>query len=486
MKKKILLGTLLPLLLILSACNGTPASPTPVEISTEAASVMLTETETSTPSTAPTQSPTFTPQPASDGPFLLIQTDAQTYKIIDFALGEQYPVELPVEGRRIGISGSLSPSKTVLKLPIEDNQLKLFNFITSYLQTIDLPNDSFDADQTAELAQTAFDGIGLSYEAALDGVLASYTSSIANTQWYQDDDHLLAVTTGSPTSTHLSLVDVATGQVEALESLPGLVERFTLSGDWALLKKGYINEPGYAGDDQYYALNLDTLETILIDLPADADNPILAWFGGTTLSIIHQSQPVGGINFSLLDLENMSSTQVIDGMFSSIQSFQNGLLVLRMDSETYATIIQIVDLSGQILKETSLNDRCSPVEVTNEAIILNCETESLILDSELIAESFSDPIFLLSSSTDGESWVRVNRSGQTALLDSSFTNPQPIKLEGAALEVRWLPNSPAFLYRTLGKLYLYDLAEGSSTLVLESDLLGDYANTNAAWIFIPD
>ncbi len=188
-------------------------------------------TRDSLPSAAPTQSPTFTPLPASDGPFLLIQTDAQTYEIIDFALGEQYLVELPVESRRIGISGSLSPSKTVLKLPIEDNQLRLFYLISGIIQTIDLPNDGFDADQTAELAQAAFDGMGLSYEAALDGVLASYTSSIANTQWYQDDGHLLAVTTGSPTSTHLSMVDVVSGQVVALESLPGLVERFTLLGD---------------------------------------------------------------------------------------------------------------------------------------------------------------------------------------------------------------------------------------------------------------
>ena len=92
-----------------------------------------------------------------------------------------------------------------------------------------------------------FDGMGLSIEAALDGVLASYTSSIANTQWYQDDDHLLAVITGSATSTQLALVDTTISQVEALESLPGLVESFSRSRDWVLLKKGYINEPGYAG-----------------------------------------------------------------------------------------------------------------------------------------------------------------------------------------------------------------------------------------------
>ena len=81
------------------------------------------------------------------------------------------------------------------------------SFITGFIQTIDLPNDGFDANQTAEIAQAAFDGMGLSIEAALDGVQASYTSSIANTQWYQDNDHLLAVITGSATSTQLALVD---------------------------------------------------------------------------------------------------------------------------------------------------------------------------------------------------------------------------------------------------------------------------------------
>jgi hypothetical protein len=121
-----------------------------------------------------------------------------------------------------------------------------------------------------------------------------------------------------------------------------------------------------------------------------------------------------------------------------------------------------------------------------EKMILNCETESLLMDSDLETAPFSGPIFLLSGAPDGNTWIRVERSGQTTRLDSDLSNPQPIALEGAALEVRWLPDSTSFLYRTLGQLFLYDLAEEGSTLILESDLLGDYANINAVWIDISE
>ena len=182
----------------------------------------------------------------------------------------------------------------------------------------------------------------------------------------------------------------------------------------------------------------------------------------------------------------MDTQLIVTGQFSSVQNFQDGLLVFRSDPDTYDTIIQKTDLTGQLQMETSLPEPCSPVKVTDLAIVVNCETKSMILDGNLTAETFSDPVFLLSNAPDGTQWVRVNRSGQTALLDSALTNPQPIELEGAALEVRWLPDSSAFLYRTLGKLFLYDLGEGTSTLLLESALLGDYANINAAWITIPE
>ena len=482
MKKSHLIILFLAFLLLLTACNG------PQETPTSEATPTTTQIATATESLAPdsTSTPTLTSFPTSDGPFLLIQTDTQTYEIIDFALNQRYPVELPDVGQKISLSGSLSPSKTMLKLPVQENQLQLFSFITGDLQTIDLPNSGFDLQETAELAQAAFESMGLTLEAALDAVQTSYSQSIANTQWYQDDEHLLVVTTGSPTSTHLSLMDTVSGRVESLESLPGLLETVSLSGDWALLKKGLINVPGYSLDDRYYILNLVTLETQAIELPEDADNPILAWFGASSLSIIHQSQPVGGINYAILNLDDMDTQPVIQGLFSSVRRYQDGLLVFRTDPDTLESIVQLTDLSGQVLKEATLTTAGNLVSIIDDKIILNLETGSIILDSNLVAAEFSGPIFLLSSAPDGSTQVLVNRSGQTTLLDSSLGNPQPIELEGAALEVRWLPDSSAFLYRTLGKLYRYDLVEGSSTLLFESGLLGDYANTNAVWINIPD
>ena len=482
MKKSIWIILFLTFLLTLTACTGPQVTATPKVTSTPA------QPATATESLAPT--PTSTPAPLSlppsDGPFLLIQTDSQTYEIIDFTLNQRYPIELPDVGQKISLGGSLSPSKTMLKLPIQENQLRLFNYITGNLQTIGLPNSDFDPVQTAELAQAAFENISLTTEAALDAVQSSYNNSILTTQWYQDDDHLLAVTTGSPTSTQLSLVDVASGQTEALETLPGLVEKFSRSGDLVLLKKGFINEPGYYQDDRYYVLNLVTREAQPIDLPVDVDNPVVAWFSAATLSIIHQSQPIGGINFSTLNLETNETQTIVEGLFTSVQRYQDGLLVFRPDPDTMGSVLQQIDLNGQVIKEATLSTAGSLVAIIGDHVILNLDDSSVIFDSDLQAAEFSGPIYLLSGAPDSVTWVLVNRSGQTTLLDSSLGNPQPIELEGAALEVRWLPDSSAFLYRTLGQLYLYDLSEESSTLLLESDLFGDYANINAAWITLPE
>jgi hypothetical protein len=254
----------------------------------------------------------------------------------------------------------------------------------------------------------------------------------------------------------------------------------------ALLKIGSITEPGYWRDDQYAVLNLSTGEAQPIDLPADAQNPILAWYGASTLSIIHQSQPVGGVDFSLLNLEDMTNQLVIEGQFSAIRPYQQGLLVFKPEPDSTQTIVERRDAAGDLIDETLLPEQCTLNLIVQDKVVLNCETESLLMDSDLTTTTFSGPIFQLISSPDGGTWVLVERSGQTSLLDSALANPQPITLEGAPLEVRWLPDSDRFLYRTLGQLYLYDPASDQSTLLLESDLLGDYANINAVWITIPD
>ena len=121
----------------------------------------------------------------------------------------------------------------------------------------------------------------------------------------------------------------------------------------------------------------------------------------------------------------METQLIVTGQFSSVQNFQDGLLVFRSDPDTYDTIIQKTDLTGQLQMETSLPEPCSPVKVTDEAIVVNCETESMILDGNLTAETFSDPIFLLSNAPDGTQWVRVNRSGKPPFWIPPLPIPNP-------------------------------------------------------------
>lgn len=478
---------MLPLLLlastlILSACRGTQTTNTP-----PASMAADAPAASASPSAglAPTSAPTFTPLPPSEGPFLLIQTDNDAYEIIDFALDQHYPVALPDIGQRISLSGALSSSRTRLKLPIQDGQVQLFDLVSGTSQTVALPQNGFDAEQTAALAQAALPDTGLTDEAALSAVRSSFEGSLSQVWWGLDDAHLLTVIPGSPTGTQLASIEIASGEVEALETLPGLVEKVSLYGSLVLLKKGYISEPGYWQDDQYAILNLTTGEQQTIALPEDALDPILAWYDPSTISIVHQSQPIGGYNFSLLDIDKMTTQLVIDGQFSSVLPYQQGLLVFRPEAETTHTVVERRDLAGGLIQDNVLPEQCTLNLIVRDKVILNCEAESLFMDPNLETTPFSGPIFQLAGSPDGATWVLVERSGQVSLLDSSLASPQPITLEGAPLEIRWLPDSSSFLYRTLGKLYQYDPASDKSALILESDLLGDYANINAVWITIP-
>jgi hypothetical protein len=57
-----------------------------------------------------------------------------------------------------------------------------------------------------------------------------------------------------------------------------------------------------------------------------------------------------------------------------------------------------------------------------------------------------------------------------------------LELEGRPLEIRWVPDGTGFLYRITGKLLIYDLESGESSLLLNAQSLGDYTNINAVWI----
>ncbi len=356
------------------------------------------------------------------------------------------------------------------------------DLITGYVQTVEINSTGFDLDQAAEATLAALPGMKLSLDGALSAVKSAFDSSISKIGWYQDDDHLITVSVGSPTSTQLTIKNLLTGEDDTLESLPGLVENYWRYGDWILLKKGYDIEPGIWQDDRYTLVNLTTRDVKTIELPDSVDNPSLSWFDGQSVGIIHQIQPVGGVGYSILDVEIMETQQVIEGAFSSVQHYRDGLLLFLQDAETSSTTIQRLDLAGEIQKETTLPGRCFLFTIYGEKILINCETDSLLLDPNLEFSSFGDPVFLLAQAPDGSAWVLVTRSEEVFLLDGALNDRTPLNLEGAPLEMRWLPNSSGFLYRIFGKLFFYDLGNGSSRLLVESDLFSDYANINAAWI----
>jgi hypothetical protein len=478
-KKRIFIFSVITIFLILSACT-----PQPKETSTTEPGSISSATQSLEPTVVPSPSPTptQTPLPTSDGPILLIQTDIDTYKIIDFALGEQYPFIPPVGTQQINLGGNLSPGKTRLIIRDASNKVKIMGFVSGYVQPVEITSTGFDPNQSAEAALAALPGMKLSIDGALAAVKSAFETSISKIRWYQDDEHLMIVTVGSSTSTQLTVKDLLTGEDDILETMPGLVENYWRNGDWVLLKKSYDFEPGIWQDDRYYLVNLDTRDVKTIALPDDIDNPRISWLGGQSLGIIHQAEPIGGVGYSILDIEIMETQQVVDGSFSSIQSYQGGLLLFRQDTENLTTTVQRLDLAGETQKKTVLPERCFFYLIYGERILSNCETESLILDPSLNAVSFGDPIFLLTQAPDGSIWVLVTRLEEVFLLDDAFENRTPLNLEGVPLEVRWIPDSSGFLYRILGKLFLYDLGNDSSRLVVESDLYSDYTNINAAWI----
>jgi hypothetical protein len=115
-------------------------------------------------------------------------------------------------------------------------------------------------------------------------------------------------------------------------------------------------------------------------------------------------------------------------------------------------------------------------------ILINCATDSLLLDENLDITPLGDRVSLLSSAPGGDNVIFVNQDGGTFLLNQISLERQPIPLEGTPLEIRWVPDGSGFLYRLSGELHLYDIDLKQSTLILTSAHLSDYSNINAVWI----
>ena len=269
-----------------------------------------------------------------------------------------------------------------------------------------------------------------------------------------------------------------------MENEPGLVEDYWPGPDGKaiLLKKGVFFEPGVWEDDAYYLINVPARQTTPLALPPDVKNPSVRWFGPNLIGITHETLPAGGRGFSLVNTETRQATQIVSGSFASLIGYQDHILLIRQDTGAQTTTLQRLSYEGNLVTTQTLSEICYLNTIVNDQIILNCETESLRVDEDLQAFPFGDPITQITPAPDGQSLVLITQTNNVLLLDAALERSAALTLSDDPLEIRWLPNSSGFLYRTRGKLFLYDLEGMTSQLWLESDIFSDYTNINAAWV----
>ena len=450
-----------------------------------------------TPKPGGTATPTHPPSPTeaafafSGGPFLLLQSTVDAYSIINFTDQTVMDFDVPGFSQQINLAENLSPSGTQMLIPVAQDEIQVYSFVTgNTLTTYHLSSDSdlFQVDQAVEKARAALPDLKYSDEALLSAIKNALTRSKTNIQWYRNDRYRLIVLENSATSTQLTLDDQQTGMREPLEDQPALVEDYWAepSGDWILIKKSYIFEPGVWQDDRYFLVDSQNRQAVPIELPEDADNPLVFWFAPGQVGIIHQPAPMGGINFSIVDTNSITTKLLVSGPFNGLRRFGEGLLTFAQDRENESTTLNLRDSDGQITQTEEIKGLCFfSVGVGRERVVMNCGLQSYMVefqDQNLAVTPFGSALFLLASSPDGNMVLRLNQDSTAILLDGSLNEVGAIILESEPLEIRWLPDSSGFLYRTPLSLYFYQIETQTSAFLLDSDLFSDYRNLNAVWI----
>lgn len=479
----------LPILLLaffLTACaQQTPfGTPTSTVQSTTEESAPTTTTLTEQPTQA---APTIY---STGGPFLLLQTSVDGYSLIDFADLSITPFDPPGPDREINLAENLSPSRTQMLFQLRKEEIGVYSFITGQIHTtyhIESDGNIFQTELAVQAAKEALPGLKYSDEALLMGVKNAFLQSIGTIQWFQRDRYRLTVLPAGEASTQLTLDDHQTGMRMALENQPGLVEAFWPGSDGKriLLKKGFMFEQGVWQDDRYYLVDVGKKQAVPILLPENADNPRVFWFSPSKIGIIHQPEPLGGRDFSLMDVASMETVQVVSGPFTDIHPLGAHLLSLHHDQQTQTSSLRSRSMISQdvFMTETIKGQCFVNARVDDRRLLLNCEEESILVEEDALALTpFGKPIFLFARSPNRSTIVRVTKDGQTSILNAALESVEEISIEEDPLEIRWLPDSSGFLYRTPRSLFLFDLQSKKSTFIIKSDLFGDYRNLNAVWV----
>lgn len=469
------------LLAIASACKPAPQTE-PVQVT---ASPSPTNPPIQTPSGTPTLMPTpaYTPLPKSEGPTLLLQTDFHTYQIIDFGLGIIYDFHPPVDGQDYALGTGISPNQKQMIFITDAKEIQIVDLETGNIRAaFTLNADALQPEDAVNVIHEALPDLAYSEEMLINAIENAYLESIQNVNWFQDEDHLLSVLPVSGISACLTLIDLQSGQANPLENEPGFVQFADASpdGDFILLKKSLIFDANVWEDDRYYLVDLENNAVNPISLPDDVDNPYLSWMDQDNIRVMHKNQVSGSEGFSIIDSRTLESTLLIEGPYNIVWKYGENLAVFTREIQEDQSLIQIMNLEGEILNAQTLPGSCFRTNVVGGNILVNCDAESLILDQDLTVLPFGNPYGPFRSSQTGI--VIVDRNHAAFLYDQSLQNRQPLTLAGDPLEFLWLPDGSGFLYRTLGMLYQYDLITNSSHLLLESELFKDYTNLNAAWI----
>ena len=469
------------LAVVIAGCTPESQPGTPTAAPTATPTEFPTPAPTATRTLVPT--PAYTALPESGGPTLLLQTDFHTYQIIDFGLGITYDFFPPKEDREYTLAPNISPDRTQLILIDEKEGFQIVDLATGGIRvSYDIDTESFQPESAVQIIQEALPDLSYSKDMLENAVRTAYLASLQSIRWFRDSDHLLTVQPGSETSTCLTLIDLQTGETTPLENETGFVQSIWVSpgGDFLLLKKSLIFEANVWEDDQYYLVNMANNDLQSIPLPEDADNPSLGWFDQDHIQIIHKTGIAGSAGFSLLDIQTMESTLLVDSLFTTVWKLGDSIAVFSKNDSAESTDINLISLQGESLTAQSLPGVCARSFLVGQKLLVNCEEESFLLDEDLSQQPFGDPISFLKPSPLGV--IIVTRENATFLYDTSLENRQPLELTGEALEFLWLPDSSGFLYRTSGMVYYYDLLTRSSQFLLDSDLFTDYRNLNAAWI----
>ncbi|MFU8826924.1 MAG: hypothetical protein ACNA70_05460 [Brevefilum sp.] len=487
MNRKTLLNFIIFLLLISAlACAALPPTePATEKTPTASPTIQVPTLQPPTPSLSPSETPGWD-LAAMAGPLLLLQTNFDEYLFLEPKSQTSISFEPPISNPQFRLRANLSPSGKLMFFPGQDGAGVIIDLQSGeVVHTYNFSGPAlFIPKQAAIEAGPLVTELELTETGLQDAVTEAHQRSRQLLRWYQSDRYHLSVQDTGPASTSLFLDDHQTGTRLQLEDQPGFVEDYHIGPDrnLVLLKKGFVFWPGAYRDKAYYLLNIQERSIQPVTLPEDISNPTVTWFTQDTIGVIHQATNRGGSGFSLIDIKTFETQTIITGEFGELHQFGDHLLLSQRHSEPETTTFQLVTLAGEYVTAQTVNQQCFRQHAVSDRIILQCEQQSFLLDQDLNFDPFYDSVLTLWPAPNRNTFLMINRSEQSFMLDENLELQGELFLEEPPLEIFWLPDSTGFLYRTHGKLFFFDLQQKTSHLLIESDLFSDYTNLNAVWV----